>query len=145
MSHHTFPHPPEPTSQSPALQAEDEKRRKGEAVDPNAFDSNCITPGTPFMDRLGTNLRFFIRKKKAEDPLWQGPTIIFSGVCAPLGRGSEGEGRCHARALCSRAPVHHIPWRRPRRARRGRAQDHGVHPLGEAPGTWAWGERKARG
>lgn len=36
-------------------------RAKGEAIDPaTAFDSNCITPGTPFMDRLGRHLRFFV-------------------------------------------------------------------------------------
>jgi len=51
------------------------------------FDSNCITPGTPFMARLGNHLRFFIRKKLAEDPAWQKPTIIFSGHDVP----GEGE------------------------------------------------------
>ena len=53
--------------------------RKGEAVDPNAFDSNCITPGTAFMARLSEHLCFFVRKKIAEDPAWQRPHIIFSG------------------------------------------------------------------
>lgn len=47
-----------------------------------SFDSNCITPGTPFMERLGAHLRFFVRKKIAEDPAWRGPTIIFSGWCS---------------------------------------------------------------
>lgn len=32
-----------------------------------AFDSNCITPGTAFMGRLNEHLRFFVRKKMAED------------------------------------------------------------------------------
>lgn len=36
-------------------------RARGEEIDPaTAFDSNCITPGTPFMDRLGRHLRFFV-------------------------------------------------------------------------------------
>ena len=47
---------------------------------PDAFDSNCITPGTPFMGRLAEHLKFFFRKKIAEDPAWQEPVIIFSGA-----------------------------------------------------------------
>jgi len=31
------------------------------------------------MARLGGHLRFFIRKKMAEDPVWQQPRVIFSG------------------------------------------------------------------
>jgi 5'-3' exoribonuclease 1 len=44
------------------MQTMAEMRRKGEQVPENPFDSNCITPGTPFMDRLGKHLRFFIRR-----------------------------------------------------------------------------------
>lgn len=63
--------------------------KRGEpAPDENIiFDSNCITPGTPFMARLGDHLRFFVRRKLAEDPAWQRPTIIFSGHDVP----GEGE------------------------------------------------------
>ena len=32
------------------------------------------------MARLGSHIRFFIRKKMAEDPVWQKPTIVFSGM-----------------------------------------------------------------
>ena len=53
--------------------------KKGEVVDRDSFDSNCITPGTPFMARLGAHLRFFVRRKIAEDPAWQRPHVIFSG------------------------------------------------------------------
>lgn len=31
------------------------------------------------MARLGAHLRYFVRKKIAEDPAWQRPHIIFSG------------------------------------------------------------------
>ena len=31
------------------------------------------------MARLGSHLRFFVRKKLAEDPAWQRPKVIFSG------------------------------------------------------------------
>jgi len=69
------------------LEAEKEILRKGEPLPEMTFDSNCITPGTVFMDELGSHLRFFIRKKIAEDPLWQGPRIVFSGHDVP----GEGE------------------------------------------------------
>ena len=42
------------------------------------------------MARLGAHIRFFIRKKIAEDPAWQKPTIIFSGT---RGLGGVGTGR----------------------------------------------------
>ncbi len=60
-------------------QARAEASRKGEVISPDSFDSNCITPGTPFMARLGAHLRYFVRKKIAEDPAWQRPHVIFSG------------------------------------------------------------------
>jgi 5'-3' exoribonuclease 1 len=63
--------------------------RRGEDVEGQVprFDSNCITPGTPFMARLGAHLRFFIRKKISEDTAWQKPRIVFSGHDVP----GEGE------------------------------------------------------
>ena len=58
--------------------------RRGEIVDEDAeFDSNCITPGTGFMARLGRHLRFFIRKKISEDVAWQAPAVVFSGHEVP--------------------------------------------------------------
>jgi 5'-3' exoribonuclease 1 len=63
-----------------ATQLEAEKEAKGEGTpEEYKFDSNCITPGTGFMARLGRHLRFFIRKKLSEDPVWQQPVVIFSG------------------------------------------------------------------
>ena len=35
-----------------------------------AFDSNVVTPGTPFMARLADVLREFLSHKVAEDPDW---------------------------------------------------------------------------
>ena len=51
------------------------------------FDSNCITPGTDFMVEVSAHMRYFIRRKLKEDPLWQGLRIIFSGHEVP----GEGE------------------------------------------------------
>ncbi|KAK6177144.1 hypothetical protein SNE40_015305 [Patella caerulea] len=51
------------------------------------FDSNCITPGTPFMVRLQEALKYFVVQKIGNDPLWQGPRIFLSGHETP----GEGE------------------------------------------------------
>jgi hypothetical protein len=71
-----------------ALEAAEAAAKRGEPPpETEPFDSNCITPGTEFMDRLTAHLRFFIRKKIAEDPEWQRPVVILSGPDVP----GEGE------------------------------------------------------
>ncbi|GLA39344.1 hypothetical protein AnigIFM63309_006681 [Aspergillus niger] len=52
-----------------------------------AFDSNCITPGTEFMAKLTEQLKYFINKKISEDKDWQGVEIVLSGHEVP----GEGE------------------------------------------------------
>lgn len=51
------------------------------------FDSNCITPGTEFMAKVSEVIKYFIRKKIKEDPIWHNLKIIFSGHELP----GEGE------------------------------------------------------
>lgn len=51
----------------------------------NAFDSNCITPGTKFMDKLSRHIDAFVRAKVQTD--WKDLEIIFSNEKAP----GEGE------------------------------------------------------
>jgi 5'-3' exoribonuclease 1 len=59
-------------------------RQKGEVIDEETlFDSNCITPGTEFMNKVGLHLKYFIHKKIKEDPLWRNLTIVFSGHDVP--------------------------------------------------------------
>ncbi|MCJ1398974.1 hypothetical protein MMC11_002176 [Xylographa trunciseda] len=53
----------------------------------DAFDSNCITPGTEFMARLTRQLKYFINKKVSEDVDWQGVEVVLSGHEVP----GEGE------------------------------------------------------
>ncbi|KAK8203560.1 exonuclease II Exo2 [Zalaria obscura] len=53
----------------------------------DAFDSNCITPGTEFMARLSQQLRYFVNKKVSEDIDWQGVEVVLSGHEVP----GEGE------------------------------------------------------
>ncbi len=54
--------------------------------DSGVFDSNCITPGTEFMDKVSRCIQYFIRKKIKEDPLWRNLQVIYSG------HDIEGEG-----------------------------------------------------
>jgi 5'-3' exoribonuclease 2 len=42
------------------------------------WDSNAITPGTPFMDLLAKSLRYWVRKKINEDPGWAGVRFSLS-------------------------------------------------------------------
>lgn len=63
-------------------------KQRGEVVDEgNLFDSNCITPGTEFMETVHRHLKYYIRKKMKEDPIWAALTVIYSGHDVP----GEGE------------------------------------------------------
>ena len=62
--------------------------KEGKLLDDESFDSNCITPGTEFMFRLGLAFRRWIAYKMKTDKFWQnGAEIIFSGPEVP----GEGE------------------------------------------------------
>ena len=62
-------------------------REVPEKKEGHGFDSNVITPGTPFMDRLAHYLRFYIKRKVHQDAGWQNISIIFSDASVP----GEGE------------------------------------------------------
>jgi len=58
------------------------------ASDIDAFDSNCITPGTEFMHKLGVAFRAWLAHKVENDPFYRdGPELVFSGPDVP----GEGE------------------------------------------------------
>ena len=63
------------------------KKKKETVQETDMFDSNCITPGTEFMAKVSNCIKFFIRKKLKEDPLWKGLKVVYSGHDIP----GEGE------------------------------------------------------
>ncbi|KAH8280639.1 hypothetical protein KR054_003132, partial [Drosophila jambulina] len=70
-----------------AEQLEEKAAQRGERREHERFDSNCITPGTEFMERLQAGLRAFLKTKISTDPLWQRCSVILSGQETP----GEGE------------------------------------------------------
>ncbi|GIY13515.1 5'-3' exoribonuclease 1 [Caerostris darwini] len=67
---------------------EEEAKACGEELPSEArFDSNCITPGTPFMVRLQNVLKGFVIHKISSDKLWRDVHVYLSGHETP----GEGE------------------------------------------------------
>ncbi|KAI5170078.1 5'-3' exoribonuclease 1 [Pancytospora epiphaga] len=72
---------------STADKAECDEKLDEEVPRQECFDTNAITPGTRFMDRLDLFLQELIQAKLSEDLLWQNINVIFSGYRTP----GEGE------------------------------------------------------
>lgn len=51
------------------------------------FDSNCITPGTEFLDQCSNAVKAYIKSRINNDPLWKNLNVIFSDASVP----GEGE------------------------------------------------------
>ena len=76
-----------------------------DAGETKAFDSNSITPGTPFMDILAASLRYWCSQKLNTDPAWANLKIIISDATVP----GEGEHKIMAFIRSQRASPDHDP------------------------------------
>jgi 5'-3' exoribonuclease 2 len=84
-----------------------ELTKMGQKVPPlkKPWDSNVITPGTPFMLRLSEFIRFYIRKRIATDKAWQKIRVIFSDASVP----GEGEHKIMAHIRMQRSQPGYQP------------------------------------
>ena len=69
------------------------------------WDSNVITPGTPFMLKLSEFIRFYIRKRMADDKGWQRIRVIFSDASIP----GEGEHKIMSHVRLQRSQPGYNP------------------------------------
>ena len=69
------------------------------------WDSNVITPGTPFMLQLASFLRFYIRTRISTHPAWKHIRVIFSDASIP----GEGEHKIMAHIRQQRAQPGYDP------------------------------------
>ncbi|KAL2759503.1 hypothetical protein ACRALDRAFT_1067694 [Sodiomyces alcalophilus JCM 7366] len=76
-----------------------------ESAAKKAFDSNSITPGTPFMDILAISLRYWCAYKLNSDPAWARMKILISDATVP----GEGEHKIMDFIRSQRASPDHDP------------------------------------
>ncbi|KAH8684782.1 exoribonuclease 2 [Tricladium varicosporioides] len=76
-----------------------------EPVIKKAFDSNEITPGTPFMDILAASLRYWCAYKLNTDPAWAKMKVIISDSTVP----GEGEHKIMEFVRSQRSSPDHNP------------------------------------
>ncbi|KAJ1615068.1 Rat1 Kar1/Rat1 like 5'-3' exonuclease [Cryptosporidium canis] len=69
------------------------------------WDSNVITPGTPFMERLTLCLHAYIRRKFETDESWKSISVIFSDSNIP----GEGEHKILEYIRCQRSNPDYDP------------------------------------
>ena len=84
-----------------------EIEKGGEKAPPikKPWDSNVITPGTPFMLRLSEYMRFYIRKRLSENEAWKQIRVIFSDASIP----GEGEHKIMEFVRLQRAQPRYDP------------------------------------
>ena len=69
------------------------------------WDSNAITPGTPFMDTLAASLRYWCAYKINTDPAWEKVKVIISDATVP----GEGEHKIMEFIRSQRSSPEHDP------------------------------------
>lgn len=86
------------------------ERERGTKIDASikdkkVWDSNAITPGTPFMDILASSLRYWTAYKLNTDPAWAKLKVIISDSSVP----GEGEHKIMEFIRSQRAHPEHDP------------------------------------
>lgn len=81
------------------------KEPEGDGKPKKTWDSNAITPGTPFMDILAASLRYWIAYKLNTDPAWEKLKIIISDATVP----GEGEHKIMQFVRSQRNSPQHDP------------------------------------
>ncbi|KAI4122073.1 MAG: hypothetical protein LQ338_006016 [Usnochroma carphineum] len=74
-------------------------------IQKKTWDSNAITPGTPFMDILAASLRYWCAYKVNTDPAWETMKIIISDATVP----GEGEHKIMEFIRSQRSSPEHDP------------------------------------
>lgn len=75
------------------------------SIQKKTWDSNQITPGTPFMDTLAKSLRYWCAYKVNTDPAWERVKIIISDATVP----GEGEHKIMEFIRSQRSSPEHDP------------------------------------
>jgi 5'-3' exoribonuclease 2 len=78
---------------------------EGDEKPKKTWDSNAITPGTPFMDILAASLRYWCQYKLNTDPAWAKLKIIISDATVP----GEGEHKIMNFVRSQRSSPTHDP------------------------------------
>lgn len=76
-----------------------------EMAEKKTWDSNAITPGTPFMDTLAASLRYWCAFKANSDPAWEKVKVIISDATVP----GEGEHKIMEFIRSQRSSPEHDP------------------------------------
>ncbi|KAA8898576.1 hypothetical protein TRICI_006532 [Trichomonascus ciferrii] len=88
----------------------EEAEARGEVIDDaikgkKAWDTNSITPGTPFMEILATSLRYWVAYKLNNEPGWKDLKVIISDASVP----GEGEHKIMEFIRSQRSDPAHDP------------------------------------